>query len=91
MMWDAFLAQARLFTNLQIYGEFLMMMVLGLQMPLLALVVFGTIYIVYNVSRRLIRAVWNWSKPTPMCRIAGALNQLACLRRSHGVESLSAS
>jgi hypothetical protein len=51
------------------------MMVLSLQMSLLALVVFGTMYIIYNVSRRLIRAVWNWSQLTPMRRIAGALNR----------------
>jgi putative peptide zinc metalloprotease protein len=41
------------------------------QIVFLALPLLGITYLLYATSRKLVRAIWTWSKPTPKRRIAG--------------------
>ncbi len=43
------------------------------QMLILALPLAGTAYLLYIQGARLLRAGWNWSKPTRLRRVAGSL------------------
>ena len=71
--WDSLLYQARVFSIAGNTGDFLLMAAVASQALLLTLAMLATMYLMYSVSSKPIRALWNWSKPTPTRRIAGAL------------------
>jgi hypothetical protein len=71
--WDSLLNQAKLLSIAWGYGAIPTILVVCLNMFLLALLAFGSVYIFYSVSRAVIRALWNWSKPTPKRRAVGGL------------------
>jgi putative peptide zinc metalloprotease protein len=71
--WAALLWQSAVFANRQNTYDVLGMATSVVQMLLLALPLVGTPYMLYRVSRRLGRALWNRSKPTPMRRLGGGL------------------
>jgi hypothetical protein len=71
--WDALLSQTRLFSMAQSSGEFILMAASASQMLLITLSMLAIVYMLYSMSRKPIRVLWNWSKPTPMRRMAGAL------------------
>ena len=68
MLW-----QTAVFANRQSTRDVLGMATSAVQMLVLALPLLSTPYVLYRVSRRLVRALWNWSKPTPMRRLGGGL------------------
>lgn len=49
------------------------------QAILLAVEMVGLLLILYALVQKPIKAIWNWSKPTPMRRIAGALVALGVI------------
>jgi outer membrane lipoprotein-sorting protein len=71
--WDGLLTQARMFSTAQSQGDVLTMLLLGTTMLFVALTALATLYVIYALSRAPIRALWDWSKPTPARRLAGAL------------------
>jgi Protein of unknown function (DUF3105) len=71
--WDSLLYQARVFSIAQNTGDFLVMAAVASQALLLTLAMLATVYLIYSVVSKPIRVLWNWSKPTPTRRIAGAL------------------
>jgi energy-coupling factor transporter transmembrane protein EcfT len=44
-----------------------------MQMLILALMLLVSVYLLYSVCRTPLRTLWNWSKPTLLRRLAGAL------------------
>jgi len=73
MTWDALFYQTEVFSGAWSSNDILLLARVVTQMLLLALPLLGTAYALYSMSQQLIRALWNWSKPTPMRRVAGTL------------------
>jgi hypothetical protein len=71
--WDSLLYQARVFAIARNTGDFLVMAAVASQALLLTLAMLAVVYLIYSVSSKPIRVLWNWSKPTPARRIAAAL------------------
>src|SRR5207247_2767953 len=70
---DSLLYQERVFATALSSGDIVMMAAIGSQAVLLALSMLATVYVMYTLSRPPLRALWNWSRPTPMRTMAGAL------------------
>jgi hypothetical protein len=77
--WDSLLGHVRSFSAAQGAGDPLAMASAVAEMLILLLVMVGLAYIVGSLVRGWIRGVWNWSKPTPARRFAGALTVAASL------------
>lgn len=77
--WESFQMYADTFRQSQSSGDFLGMAGAGLQIALLGLPVFGSLFALYSIGRALISAVWNWSKPSPTRRVAAGLGSVAVL------------
>jgi hypothetical protein len=73
MSWDSLLYQARVLALAHNSGDFLVMAAVLSQMLLLMLAMLATVYLIYSVGSKPIRALWNWGKPTLRRRIAGAV------------------
>jgi hypothetical protein len=71
--WDSLLYQSHAVSFMWNTGAFLGMAAVASQMLLIILSMLTAIYFLYSASRKPIRALWSWSKPTPARRIAGAL------------------
>jgi putative peptide zinc metalloprotease protein len=71
--WDVWLYQTRVFSTVQNTSDWLAMAAVASQILLLTLSILAGIYLMYSVSATPLRALWNWSKPTLLRRIAGAL------------------
>src|SRR5438876_2385679 len=54
-------------------GEMITMAAVGSQAVLLALSMLATVYVMYTLGRTTLRALWNWSRPTPMRTTIGSL------------------
>ncbi len=65
---DSLLYQERVFATALSSGEIVMMAAV-----LLALSMLATVYGMYTLGRTTLRALWNWSRPTPMRTTIGAL------------------
>src|SRR5262249_23033682 len=65
--------QARVFAIAHARGDVLLMAAPASHLVLLALAMLAVVYVLYGVSHAPIRALWNWSVPTPARRLAGAL------------------
>jgi hypothetical protein len=72
-VWDSLLNQTRQLSSAQSTGDFLAMATAVAQILILVIFVLGFAYVVSRLSRGAIQTVWDWSKPTPRRRIAGAL------------------
>ncbi len=72
-IWGSLLMQARAFADALSVGNILGMLASIAQMLILALPLVGITYMLYRLAWRPMRALWKWSKPTPMRRIAGGL------------------
>lgn len=79
VIWDSFLAQAGSLSHALDQGDLIGMIGSFLQMIILLLPVLGAAFVLYRVSRTLIKALWNWSKPTPARRVAGAFATIGVL------------
>ena len=73
IMWDSFLNQMADLSVAWSTGSVLGVTASASQMLMLAMEMVGIIYLLYALGRGLATAVWNWSKPTPARRVAGAL------------------
>jgi hypothetical protein len=73
IMWDSFLDQTANFSTAQSTGNVLGVATSVSQMLILALEMVGIACLLYALGRALVRAIWNWSKPTPTRRVTGAL------------------
>jgi putative peptide zinc metalloprotease protein len=72
-MWDSFLNLMADLSAAWGTGSVVGVAASASQMLILALEMVGIAYLFYALGRVLARAVWNWSKPTPARRVAGAL------------------
>jgi putative peptide zinc metalloprotease protein len=70
--WDSLIYQVREFSSAQSTGDLLLKSGLASQIVLIVLSMLTVTYFIYSMSRIPIRALWNWSRPTPLRRIAGA-------------------
>jgi hypothetical protein len=70
--WDSLIYQVREFSSAQSTGGLVLKSGLASQIVLIMLSMLTVTYFVYSMSRIPIRALWNWSRPTPLRRIAGA-------------------
>ena len=83
--WDALLSHTRLFSSAYNLGDFVAMAAVASQILLLMLSILGGVYLLYSSSRTPLRALWGWSKPTPLhrtvgaCAIAGAVTLVTLL------------
>ena len=73
IIWDALLHQTAGFAVVWSNGDVLRVASSVSQIAVLALEMLGIAYLFYALSRTLARVLWNWSKPTPARRVAGAL------------------
>ena len=78
-VWDAFWKHAGELTGALGRGDVLNLLAIAVQMVLLALPAFALMFTLFNLGKRVVVAVWNWSKPTPARRIAGAFGSLAAV------------
>jgi len=87
--WDALLSQTRLFSGAYHLRDFVAMAAVASQILLLMLAILGGVYLLYSSSRTPLRALWGWSKPTPLrrtagaCAIAGAITLVTLLWAPH--------
>jgi hypothetical protein len=72
-MWDSFLNLVADLSAAWGNGSVVGVAASASQMLILALGMVGIAYLFYALGRGLARMVWNWSKPTPARRVAGAL------------------
>jgi len=81
LLWtaDAFFQQTRIFALGESQGDVLIMALSGTQMLFLVLPVVGTLYILASAGHGAVRAIWNWSKPTPLRHAVGSLSAAAIL------------
>jgi Protein of unknown function (DUF3105) len=70
--WDALIYQGREFLGPQSRGDLLLMAAVIVQIVLIVLLMLATTYLFYSASRTPIKVLWNWSRPTPLRRLAGA-------------------
>lgn len=77
--WSALLFQIRVFPLAWSSGDFLVMAAVISQMLLIALSMLTALYFLYNMSRQPIRALWNWSKPTPARRLVSTVTAVAAV------------
>lgn len=77
--WESFQTYADTFRQSQGAGDFLGMAGAALQIALLGIPVFGSLFALYSIGRALITAVWTWSKPSPTRRLAAGLGSVAVL------------
>ena len=70
---DALLQQVRVASNAMRAADVVTLAAVGSQIALLALAMLAAAQLVYSLGRTLLRAFWNWSRPTPSRRLAGAL------------------
>jgi putative peptide zinc metalloprotease protein len=77
--WDAFQQQLAAFGQAQAAGQVVGMAGAAVQVLVLALPTLGIIYTLFNLARRLLTAVWNWSKPTPQRRLIGSVGTLGAV------------
>src|SRR5215471_8865160 len=71
--WDSSRIQLGQFAYAQSSGDFPGMVAPIVQMLILVLILSASVYLLYSVSRTPLSTLWNWSKPTLLRRIAGAL------------------
>ncbi len=71
--WEAFLMQTGSFANAQTQGDAWGMFAAVTQVLILALPLLVILYLLYSMSWRPAKALWNWSKPTPRRRLTGAV------------------
>jgi putative peptide zinc metalloprotease protein len=72
-MWDSFLNLTADLSAAWGNGSGLVVVASASQMLILALGMVGITYLFYALGRGLARVLWNWSKPTPARRVAGAV------------------
>lgn len=77
--WDSLLYQGRELFAAQSAGDFLLMAAIVSQIVLILLMMVGITYLLYGTSRTFIMGLWNWSKPTPLRRLAGASGSLGLI------------
>jgi len=77
--WDSMGKQGHAIAVAAGDGNILGLVASVLQLLLLLLPVVGMFYIFFNLGRRLVPAVWRWSKPTPGRRVIGSLGSVATL------------
>jgi hypothetical protein len=77
--WDALVYQGREFFAAQSTGDLLLMAAIIAQIVLLVLSMLAAIYLLYIMSRTPIKVLWNWSRPTPLRRLAGAATSLGVI------------
>jgi hypothetical protein len=70
---EAFAEQARILPDAVSDANVLLAIATVLQMILLALPAIGATYMFLRLASKFLVGVWNWSKPTPQRRVAGAL------------------
>lgn len=75
--WDSGSKQAHVFTHG--HADALAMLSAGVQLAVLAIPTLGLLYMLYKLGRRIFGALWTWSKPTPLRRVAGTLATVAIL------------
>lgn len=71
--WTALRWQFAVLGNLLSTRDALLLILVIVQMLLLALPAVGALYMFTLSSRRLLRALWRWSKPTLLRRLGGGL------------------
>jgi hypothetical protein len=76
LFWDSLLYQVQVFSLARSNGDLSHMILLVVSMLLVALMMVGSLYLVFNLGRTSVKALWHWSTPTPRRRISGAV--LAC-------------
>lgn len=64
--------QAHLLAQAQTHGNGLGMLLAGVQLLVLALPAFGSIYLLFNLGRSVFGAIWQWSQPSVPRRLAGS-------------------
>ncbi|HSH81963.1 MAG TPA: DUF3105 domain-containing protein, partial [Herpetosiphonaceae bacterium] len=72
-VWSSFLRQIGALPGAWSTGNLLRMALLAAQILLLGIEMLAIAYLLFNLARTLVRAVWNWSRPTPARRVAGGL------------------
>lgn len=70
---DALLQQLRVASNAARDGDVVMLAAIGSQVALLVLAILAAAHLVYSLGRTFLRTLWNWSRPTPSRRLAGAV------------------
>ena len=73
ILGDSFLRQTADLSLSWSTGNALGVVASASQMLILALEMVGGAYLLYALGRALAGAIWNWSKPTPVRRVTGAL------------------
>ena len=73
MLWDSFLSQVAHFSSAWSNGDLLGVAAAFSQALILYLEMLAVAYLAYILCRSLVRVIWNWSKPTPIRRVTGAL------------------
>jgi putative peptide zinc metalloprotease protein len=71
--FDSLLYQARTFGIAAGAGDILLVAAIASQATLLSLSMLATVYAIQAISRTPLRALWRWSRPTPLRRVVGAL------------------
>ena len=72
-VWSSFLRQISALPDAWSTGNILGMTLLAVQILLLGFEMLAVAYLLFNLARTLLRAMWNWSRPTPVRRVAGGL------------------
>jgi putative peptide zinc metalloprotease protein len=75
--WNAVLSQGRVFSMVQHRGDFLSLAAVSSQIILLALSLLATVYFLYALLKKPVKALWNWSKRTPARLALGSVAALA--------------
>src|SRR5204862_6794848 len=77
--WDALHIQTRVFALAQHSGDPLAMLAVAAQILLLSLSMCASVYFFASMSRKAVKFLWTWSKPTRPRRLAGALTAVGVL------------
>jgi hypothetical protein len=77
--WDALLSQRQMFVLARSSGDLLAMTAVVSQILLLMLSIFASVYLLYSVSWKPLKQLWQWSRPTLPRRLAGALATVGIL------------
>lgn len=70
--WSSAQTQTVTFSHAHAHGDVLMMVVAAIQLLVLALPAFGSLYAVFNMGRSLASALWAWSENSAPRRLAGS-------------------
>lgn len=74
---NALLSQLRVFSMVQGQGDLVSMAAVASQIAVLALSLLAMVYFLYSLLKKPIKALWNWSQPTPARRAIGAVTGIA--------------